>query len=639
MRATTVVTTFLAVVCWLLAPQVAATGASFPGTGPTTSGGLLPVLHLAPACLPSGTATVAVRGYNWPSGDTLVVTGPDGYADLFSTLSGYFEKEWALVDLAPGTYAFSAFNLTQGTSPVTAQLTVGACDRPVDSALHSPGLQAREQPEPRLLFELENVFGPHICTAYGDPYTPFRRGSGAPNPWRPLDTLATYRYRIAIPPDYETAAGTSLLRVELFDPDSSNVDVSTPITIVHTAAFASANVLSTTLSTACTGLPQRDACVITTCEWSAQPDCGAVDQFPVDDANPYWLVRVDSNRGHGLAPGDGSCGSPATYDPGYNTETAFALGYVDNAGQVRPLVTYSGQPAFAAEADHGTDLHWVTPGAGNLIDNALGGVVPADCASPNGGYSLPGDDLLPMDERRCAVREPGSDTWIAPPYAPPGTGSGFEVDLAQDVPGIYVDPLTGQRYLLLTVTALRGSAGNAFDLWAGPPQPDLPADGNLRNVFLLDNPGAGDPAGVAILAVNARQRTTVAFNSMPLQLHYLGPEYAGRTVAVAFFDADSGTQGPVTVFFDSVPREEFEVVFVGFDCLGSCNDGWVGEPGGQSPPFLVTVPATVGGCGQPPCPFPGGTLLAEYTSATGDTIVIQVANPILDLLLPLIPAP
>lgn len=55
------------------------------------------------------------------------------------------------------------------------------------------------------------VFGPNICTSYGDPYSPGTSPYTTQHPH-------TYNFSIVIPPDYSD----DVLRVELFDPDSFN---------------------------------------------------------------------------------------------------------------------------------------------------------------------------------------------------------------------------------------------------------------------------------------------------------------------------------------------------------------------------------------------------------------------------------
>ncbi|MCA9978195.1 MAG: Tad domain-containing protein, partial [Anaerolineales bacterium] len=56
----------------------------------------------------------------------------------------------------------------------------------------------------------QSIFGPNICTSYGDPFSPFNSA------WEP--GAYTYHYRILLPPDYPD----DVLRIELFDPDSIN---------------------------------------------------------------------------------------------------------------------------------------------------------------------------------------------------------------------------------------------------------------------------------------------------------------------------------------------------------------------------------------------------------------------------------
>ena len=509
----------------------------------------------------------------------------------------------------------------------------------------------------------QSIFGPQICTSFGDPFSP------SASPWRWYNN-GVYQYRIAIPADYEARTGQSILRVELFDPDTYNKPTSgTAELIVHTNLFSETNAMPYSTSTACgSGSDRVQPCLIRTCEWEEQGSCGGVDQFGIDDINPFWFVRIDENRGAGTPPGNGNCGQPSTYTNGYNTRTNYSLFYFrqDTGGTIRrvPLASYTGQ-TFDPSRDydvsggtvygHGTDLQWVSPGAPNptvlLYDsvnlgwgNRLGGAVPTDCGSSLGGYSEPGDAGRADADRRC----PGL------PVSEPGPGTGFEIDLNSDTTGILRDPSSGLRFVYLNVTPIDGASENDFEIWAGPPydatlNPALgprPSDVNLRNLFHLNNPGIHDSGGASVFALGTLPMNSLFSNWVTIPLLYVGPQYAGRNIEISLFDPDSGTQPPLTVFFDTINCDpitntgDYCVRFNAFNCGGSCNDAWVGDPNGGTAPFTVRVPDYTDDCTNPSdptqaavcTPFYGGVLMIYYRAGAQDTYRWLVTLPSLPFL-------
>ncbi len=111
------------------------------------------------------------------------------------------------------------------------------------------------------------------------------------------------------------------------------------------------------------------------------------------------------------------------------------------------VAAYTGQVGDGVRDDgsHLTDMQWVSPGAPDSVGQPVS--VPTVCGSPNGG------DYDPV---------------TCPGGTPPGTGSGFEVDLTQEVPNIVPVPESGDRFLYLDVTAVSGASENGFAIWAGP---------------------------------------------------------------------------------------------------------------------------------------------------------------------------
>ena len=465
----------------------------------------------------------------------------------------------------------------------------------------------------RVLTTMPSLLGPGICTSYGDPFSP-------DNPWVSQDYLFTYRYRIVIPADYEVMAGTERLRVEILDPDSVNLPPHTNLQIVHTRLFSEANpeIGQTEPPRTCSAnSDQKDACLRRSCEWQAQ-GCSGVVGFGLEAINPYWIYRMDENRGAGSGNGNGLCDEPGSYSVKLNTAIRFDLVYpIAQAGVVSRqwLASYTGQtddPGRDHDGfSHGTDLNWTSPGSFNAF-----GAVPTDCGSPLGGYSLPGDDadMNGFDDpgSRCEglVHRPVATT--------PGTTTGFELDLSLHLPDIFIDPAAGDRILYVDVTALSGAAENDYMIWAGPPADAAPANVNLRNVHIIDE-GVMDPAGVRVENINALNMNAMFTNNLEMPLLTLDARYAGTTVTVSLFDPDAGTAPPATFYYDTIPQQTFLVQYTTLGCWGTtgCNNQWLGPPGDPDSAFQIPVPDY----------FVSGTLMMAYQQGGQDTFTFVVQTP------------
>ncbi len=441
------------------------------------------------------------------------------------------------------------------------------------------------------------LFGPNICVNYGDPFSPLN------SPWAPGPY--TYRFQIRIPADYPR----DVVRVELFDPDSIN-QITNTHTIQRTDAAVNAGLTAVESKSCGTdgGYPDRKhPCWLFTDETSYT---GApVGGLRPDQVNPFWLARIDENRGGGAPPGNGNCGSPSSYNPAFNTATLYELGYdrEESNGTVTrvTLSRYTGQTGDGVRdnGDHNTDMRWVSPGAE---------------ISFGWDFDQPGID---------APTDPGSTT-------------GFEIDLTQDTPGIVVNPDTGARYLWLDVTALSGASLNGFSLWAGPPDyvNTVPSDVNARNVYLLNNPGARDSAGVTVEALEYLPQKSLAGWAYARPLLTLGPEMAGQTIQVSAFDIDAGSQPPITFYLDTMAESDWSMTFgmpgvddpdgvpAGTRCTpGSCPTQWI------SPSYTITLPALTAACDyanpdpQVCTPFYGGRLMARFDVGNLESFVYQVS--------------
>lgn len=457
----------------------------------------------------------------------------------------------------------------------------------------------------------QGIFGPNICVNYGDPFSPLN------SPWAPGPY--TYSYRIYIPPDYPS----NIVRVELFDPDSINQSTNTHVVLRSDAAINQGGLSPTANKTCGTdggSAQQKNPCLLRTDEINGSGT--PVGGLTLDQVNPFWFVRIDENRGTGSPPGNGSCGSPGSYDARYNTATLYQLYYYrensdGTVGRV-DLSSYTGQVGDGVRdnGDHNTDMRWVSPGT----DISFGW-----------DFDQPGVDV-PVDA---------------------GSATSFEIDLTQDVPGILVDPNTGARYIWMDVTALSGATENGFEIWAGPPDyvNTVPSEVNTRNRYILNNPGSHSSKGATVFAVGNLPMNSNFSNPVDIPLIYVGPELAGQSIFVSLFDSDSGAQPPIVFYFDSIAftpdnsangydenNTDWAMAFgvngvadpdgvaAGVRCRpGSCQTQWV------SPPYEIIVPGNTSSCdysvpNDPNCvPFYGGRLVARYIGGFSDTYGWQIS--------------
>ncbi|MCL4262462.1 MAG: hypothetical protein KJ069_04575 [Anaerolineae bacterium] len=436
----------------------------------------------------------------------------------------------------------------------------------------------------------QGIFGPDICTSYGDAYSPLN------SPWAP--GFYSYKYRIMVPPDYEQRAGTSILRVEILDPDSINVNASGPFSFTRTQAAQNSGLPATGSGTCQNTNNRKNPCLVGTGELALYQN----GTLPLASINPYWFIRMDENRGTGTS---GQCGEPGSYTASRNTQTLYELYYWQQqpGGAVTKtnLASYTGQVGDGSRdnGNHMTDMQWVTPGAEQSSDYPGPGV-PANAG---------------------------------------GTVGSFEIDLSGHVPGIVVEAGSGIRYLNLDVTTISGASENGFELWAGPPSyiGSVPGQVNERNRYVLNNPASHSSRGVAIFASGILPLNSNFPFAIDIPLVYVGPEMAGQDINVSLFDSDQGdTQPPIYFFFDSIAREDWELRFgqpgqpdpdgQTRNCIpGNCNNLWV------TPSYKITIPGgspencNPGDPNDPDCvPFYGGRLTARVTAGYQDTYVWRI---------------
>ena len=439
----------------------------------------------------------------------------------------------------------------------------------------------------------QGVYGPQICTSWGDPFSPINS--------RYTPGLYSYRYRIEIPPNYPS----DIVRVEIFDPDSIN-SATNNATVIRSNAAVTAGGLDPFVNASCNNsISRKSPCLIATGEINYSTG-DPIGNLTLDQVNPYWFLRVDENRGNGT----NACANVSGYSEAVNTRTRYELYYykenADGTMQEVPLAAYTGQDGLEA-VDHETDLHWVSPGAQ---------------VSFGWDKDLPGIDV-PAD--------PGSNT-----------NNGFEIDLTSEIPNIVIDPKTGNRYVYLDITTLKGGSENNFELWAGPPDyvNSVPSEVNQRNIYLLNNPGSHSSKGVKVYAMGNLPQNSNADFPIDTPLTYVSPDQKGEVIFVSIFDTDAGARPPITFFFDTIAEEDWSLTFADssttYDpdgvpttsrCLpGSCHDEWT------DPPYQIKLPNGTEDCDfsnptpEDCTPFYGGKLMVRYEGGRQDTYGWQLTQ-------------
>lgn len=492
------------------------------------------------------------------------------------------------------------------------------------------------------------VFGPHLCVEFGDPFSSFSDPL-APQyraRWLGDANQRAYRYRILIPDNYEdqlcpdgdgNGSLCDVVRVELFDADSWNQPnpPGNEVTVVRTQNAIDYGSLDgevtveveDTDENSCAGT-QVNPCLISTGEQALvdNPDIG----LNIDHINPWWFLRIDENRGAGSPPGNGACSEPSNYTIGYNTITRYTLYYFqrspDGVIQRVNLATYFGQSGdsgrdgmFSSDTEEylTTDMHWISPGG----EQALGQneQVLASCDS--------------------SVNRPGRDGCTA---ASAGPGSGFEIDISDDLVSIVRDDDSGARYIYMEVETISGASENGYEIWAGPRTyvHNVSSEVNARNHRIVNEPSSHNSHGVTVFGLGHLPLNSNAKNRVEIPLIYVGPEYAGTSVYVSNFDSDSGASGPVVFYFDSMgckdPEDEDLSKCDWFKSFATSGPDPDGETGRCTigvncnrlfvdPPYRIDIPTLSDDCDPDNwnidicTPFYGGRLMVSYDGGEHDT--------------------
>ena len=192
-----------------------------------------------------------------------------------------------------------------------------------------------------------NVFGKDGNTIYGDAFSPLyssvkpEQSCSCASPcsnddWRVMlqgrdSTPGVYPFRIHVPADYEDENETTILQVEILDPDSCN-SPDDSVLITHLDVDGGG-----------TELKDADCGLAGDCQsWTAMADTG-------DAQNPKWFVRMDQNVSF--------CDSHG-YIESEAVETEYTLYYYNQDDPTSPIEIAQ----YDVRRDCHTDLEWVIPG-------------------------------------------------------------------------------------------------------------------------------------------------------------------------------------------------------------------------------------------------------------------------------------
>jgi len=238
-----------------------------------------------------------------------------------------------------------------------------------------------------------NVFGQDGNTIYGDAFSPLyssvkpEQSCSCSSPcsnddWRVLlqgrdGKLGVYPFRIHVPADYEDRNETSILQVEILDPDSCN-DSDNSVLITHLDGS--------------TELKDADG---TDQSWTAMADTG-------DAQNPKWFVRMDQNVSF-------------CYSHGYIDSEAVTTEYTLYYYKQDDRNPYEiGQ--YRVRRNCNTDLLWVIPGVTPGVSTESGSFSFDLRDYPDIGTDEDGNKSFYLDVE--GIDGPGGngyDLWAGPP--------------------------------------------------------------------------------------------------------------------------------------------------------------------------------------------------------------------------------
>ena len=258
----------------------------------------------------------------WPIAQAISVESSSDETDLGIPEFSY-TVTWPVQTFFMGLLGFDEIPITRSSTAAYYALT----DMPIATQFD------------RSMVRLGNqyIYGPNSCTGQGDPVSSPYSDAGEANPDYPV-TNGIYEYRIRIPDDFITDTNQSRLTVQLFDPDTVNLNESNGATVDHSNGEP-AEYLS------CNSGGRGDSCLINT----GEPGTG----------NPVWLVRVDETWKPRAADPAAACPErDLAVNNGNGTFTRYELFYRDANGTRIDIATFASNPSNSTQ----TDMKWVTPG-------------------------------------------------------------------------------------------------------------------------------------------------------------------------------------------------------------------------------------------------------------------------------------
>lgn len=534
---------------------------------------------------------------------------------------------------------------------------------------------------------VQSISGPDFRPSIGDAFTawPGGRQGGGSQPleaWREIEGV--YTYRIQIPEQYmakyASQPGGAEVRVEILDPD-----------IFNCSGGACANDVYRR-----DGTRQGNACGGATCVTATGEDAtanpwwfGRLDDVKNEDTplgfRLYYFQEQSDGSLTQIDLAYYTSGTTGETDMTWVSPTDVAAERRENPvlmlggpsevwliNETDGTTTYPGVGTYEwyeledgllctddAEGDgfggSGTDIEracfWAdTNGDGNLTYNAGDDAEPA--ISPDTCDGKGDDAIWPAGDGPASsvlFNPEAEDGNYDPAEQCPGNHD-FIVSVSGDTdsetPGIFVDPASGVRFLYLDVMGIAGTSENGYELWAGPPSDvfEAPPQANGRNMWNVNgrqygdvSPNIDDPTDlgdIQIFALGYIPMNALQGERVETFLTSISGVFEGSELTVEVYDQDGGADGPMYLYFDELPKEDFLACWGAnvAECQNTANTtygltdysgiiygGQDGIPnGGDWNAFSFTIPddENVG--------FYGGSLVMSYENGNVDSFTIKI---------------
>lgn len=459
---------------------------------------------------------------------------------------------------------------------------------------------------------IQNIIGPEFRPSLGDAYTAWPKTTGqTTEDWREIEGI--YTYRIEIPQSYVQRYISSpegpLVRVELMDPDNYNCSGNCATrayqrngAATNYGAGGDVGVIEATGESTDPAANQNPY-------WFIKVDQGRSFEG-VNERTPlmfrlyYFRERSDGSLEQVDVAYYRSSTNTGETDMMWVSPTADAnqtmknpvlmleqdFGYTtwlnDDGGAYTTEDYYELEPGLLCTDDPRGDgsgdtipdtkcFYADTDGDGNLTRDAAEDREPtltlANCATTATQQVWPDNTT---DAEVFAKTFYPDVSEIPSDNCTQGTNNGdFIVNVSgendSETPGIFVDPATSVRYLYMDVMGLDGTSENGYELFAGPPASVQPAPPNInsRNMWSTNiieyagiNPTIGDPRdsqGIQIFALGYIPMNALDAFRAETPLSFVSGVFEGADITVEVYDQDGGAQGPMYLYFENLPKEDF----------------------------------------------------------------------------------